>query len=265
MEEIIFSNNIFTCSFYDAEKWLPHVFCLEGSLSFLIDGKPFIARARDCIIASAYSPMSQLMPSEDFRCRIMMTTRNFAENNKPVMAYNVVGHLGMMQNPVLPLLPSEMEQSLRNVEAIQMRHGQSWHSFYHDALRLAFQTFVLDMYDIHSRQGDLRPENVPQTEILMRRFIALLQEGECCRERTPGHYAELLAISPVYLTEISKRVTGHTPTYWIDYFSAREIRTRLEDKHRPLSDIAEEMNFSSLSYFSRYCRKVLGTVPSKIR
>ena len=68
-----------------------------------------------------------------------------------------------------------------------------------------------------------------------------------------------------YLTEISSAVTHHSPTYWIDYFTRQELTRLLADKSLSLADIAYKMNFSSISYFSRYCKRVLGVVPSKMR
>jgi len=265
MEDVIFEENIFRVADFEAGVYLPHIFCTEGELFFVQDGNPYKAVKNDCIIASLEKPLDQLLPSKDFRCEIMLTTRSFAESNKPLMSYNIVGHLGMMQNPLLHLLPSEMKQCLKNLENIRVRFGQPWHSFYAEAVRKAFEAFVLDMYDIHARQGDLQQEDVGHGHILMRRFIAMLQEGQCRRHRTPGYYAEKLSITPVYLTEISRVVTHHTPTYWIDYFAANEIRELLKDRRKPLGEIAEELNFSSISYFSRYCTKVFGVNPSKLR
>ena len=39
----------------------------------------------------------------------------------------------------------------------------------------------------------------------------------------------------------------------------------LNRKELPLADVAERMNFSSLSYFSRYVQKHIGIPPSEYR
>lgn len=92
-----------------------------------------------------------------------------------------------------------------------------------------------------------------------------MQGGSTATQRSPSHYAEVLCITPVYLTEICRTVTHHTPTYWIDYFAGEEIKRLLADKTLTLSAVACQLNFSSLSYFSRYCKRIFGKLPSQMR
>jgi AraC-like DNA-binding protein len=263
METMIFDDNIFSWSDYKRDDYLPHIFCLEGSVSFILDGKPYRAQAGDCIIASNKMSALQIMPTDNFRCRQMFISNTFVEANRPTSHYAIVGHLGTMQQPVI--MPSEMEQCLRNIATIRLHYSQPYHAFYDEALKRAFELFVFDMYDIHARQGNIALSDAPQATILTRRFIAMLQEGECLTQRQPSYYADRLCISSGYLTEVSTAVTQHTPTYWIDYFTRQLIADLLADKSLTLSDIAERMHFSSLSYFSRYCKRVLGVGPSQMR
>jgi hypothetical protein len=37
METMIFDDNIFSWSDYKRDDYLPHIFCLEGSVSFILD------------------------------------------------------------------------------------------------------------------------------------------------------------------------------------------------------------------------------------
>lgn len=265
MEDVIITEDIYKWDELRRENYLPHIICLSGSVSFVLDSKSYCARQGDCIIPSSNNSACQIMPSEDFRCRAMFLSNDFVRHNAPDSPYSIVGHLGMIQNPILPLLPSEMEAVLRNVSLIEERSQMTYHTFYKENLRRAFEMFVFDMYDIHARQGDLRPTDTHQAQIITRRFISMLQEGECCTHRSPAFYADKLCITPSYLTESCKAVTHHNATHWIDYFTADEIKRKLADKSLSLSDIAYQFGFSSLSYFSRYCKRVLGRMPSQMR
>lgn len=265
MKDVILTDNIYAWADHSLKQYLPHIFCLAGNVSFVLDGKPYIANKNDCIIPSSESSACLITPSEDFRCKVMLLSNDFVRNNAPDSSYRIVGHLGMIQNPILSLLPSEMETCLHNIRLIGERAAIPYHTFYNEILRRSFELFVFDMYDIHARQGDFRPNNAPQAQILIRRFISMLQEGEFRTHRSPSYYAARLCITPVYLTEISQSVTHHSPTYWIDYFTAEEIKKQLADKSLTLSDIAYQFDFSSLSYFSRYCKRVLGRLPSHLR
>jgi AraC-like DNA-binding protein len=264
METMIFNDNIYLWSYYKRDEYLPHIFCLQGSVNFILDGKPYCANAGDCIIASNKMSALQILPTDDFQCRLMFILNKFVDENRPTSQYAIVGHLGTMQQPIIHLMPTEMEQCLRNIENLRLHYNQPYHTFYNEALKRAFELFAFDMYDIHARQGNIELKDAPQAGILMRRFIAMLQGGECLTQRQPSYYARKLCVTSGYLTEISTSVTQHSPTFWIDYFTRQMLIKLLADKKLTLKDISDMMQFSSLSYFSRYCKRVLGVPPSKL-
>ncbi|RZK22371.1 MAG: AraC family transcriptional regulator [Flavobacterium sp.] len=101
--------------------------------------------------------------------------------------------------------------------------------------------------------------------MLLRRFVTLLENGEYIENREVAHYAEKLFITPKYLSYVCKKVTGYTTTFWIDRFTITEITRRLRNKKLTLNKIAKDMNFSSISYFSRYVQRTLGTSPTEYR
>lgn len=79
------------------------------------------------------------------------------------------------------------------------------------------------------------------------------------------YYAGRLNVSPKYLYSTVKRVTGHSVSSYIDRYTVPIVKDYLADERLSLSQIAERMNFTSLSYFSRYCSKHLGQSPSEYR
>jgi AraC-like DNA-binding protein len=64
-----------------------------------------------------------------------------------------------------------------------------------------------------------------------------------------------------YLSEICKKVSGEPVTYWIDRFTLKEITRLLRQKELSLTTISGRLNFSSVSYFSRYVQKRLKITP----
>lgn len=78
-------------------------------------------------------------------------------------------------------------------------------------------------------------------------------------------YASRLCVTPHYLTEVCRSVSGRPASYWIERFAMREVVMLLARRDLTLTSIAERQGFSSLSYFSRYVRSRLGITPSEYR
>lgn len=62
-----------------------------------------------------------------------------------------------------------------------------------------------------------------------------------------------------------KRITGKSASTHINRCAAAIIRDYLQTSTLSITQIVDEMNFSSVSYFSRYCTKHLGMSPAAYR
>lgn len=96
-------------------------------------------------------------------------------------------------------------------------------------------------------------------------FFALLKSGKPRTEREVAYYADQLNVTPKYLSDTIKRVTGTSVSTYINRAAAAIIKSLLNDNRLSITQIADEMQFASVSYFSRYCTKHIGTSPANYR
>ena len=150
------------------------------------------------------------------------------------------------------------------LQYLRMRMEDETHLFREELLGSLLTAHILDLYDIHahSRKEVQVSERIT---FLLRNFIELLYNGEYIRNRNLDFYASRLCITPHYLSEMCKKISGEPASYWIERFTMQEITRLLRQKELPLTEIAERMNFSSASYFSRYVQKRLGVCPTEYR
>lgn len=95
--------------------------------------------------------------------------------------------------------------------------------------------------------------------------MSLMEQGECRTHRTVAWYADRLNVTPKHLSETVKRATGHSVMYFISQHTLSIVIDLLKNSPLSLSQLSEELGFSSLSYFTRYVRKHLGMSPSDYR
>ena len=99
----------------------------------------------------------------------------------------------------------------------------------------------------------------------MKRFIDMLERGDYRRSREVGYYADKLCVTPKYLSEVCKKVSGFSDNSWINRYASIELVHLLKDKSLSLTDIAYMFDFSSQSHFSRFVQNNLGQKPSAFR
>jgi AraC-like DNA-binding protein len=136
--------------------------------------------------------------------------------------------------------------------------------FHQDVMINAVQTMIIDYFEIHAHIYK-ETEQSTQTTQVMSDFLALLERGDYREHRDIAYYADLLCVTPKYLSEVSKKSSGMGANFWINRFTILEISRLLRDKTISFTEITDMFNFSSTSYFSRYVQNNLGVSPSAYR
>ena len=238
-----------------------HILCTRGSMSFHFQHIHYNIVAGDYVILTNMSLASGFSGSEDYRALTMGLSEPFVLSMAIRNNYGIIGHLGLLQNPVMKLSPHDFRKCRNDLERLRERLADSEpHLFREEMLGYLLMAHILDLYDIHAR-GQASRQMSEHIARLLQQFIKLLYDGEYIRHRDVPYYASRLCVTPHYLSEICKKACGRPATYWIDRFTLHEIANLLCQKELPLSEIAARMNFASVSYFSRYVAKHFGMPP----
>ena len=85
------------------------------------------------------------------------------------------------------------------------------------------------------------------------------------KEREVRYYAGRLNITAKHLNYICKQNTDVSASEWIQRYAKERIIILLQNKNLNIAEIADKMEFSSRSFFTRYVKKMLGITPSEYR
>jgi len=83
--------------------------------------------------------------------------------------------------------------------------------------------------------------------------------------KSPSAYASKLNVSPGYLNEAIKKITGSTVSYWIQQEIFSEAKRLLYHSDVGVKQIAHELGYTDYSYFIRSFQKACGLSPLKFR
>ena len=183
----------------------------------------------------------------------------------PLSNYGTRGHMMLFNNPVMHLNPQQQARCKENMEYVRTRCTEREHRFYLDLTLNAVQSMIIDFFDFHAQIYDERNDLSHQNAHLMNRFIDMLERGEYRTHRDIAYYADHLCVTPKYLSETCKSISGCGAAYWINRYTSVEIARLLRDRSLTLSEIASRFDFSSTAYLSRYIRQNLGISASEIR
>ena len=102
------------------------------------------------------------------------------------------------------------------------------------------------------------------TEHLFEKFMDKLQENSSGKHSV-SYYADLLCVTPQYLSKAVSLTSGKTVSEWISKAVITEAKVLLKDTGAPVADISETLNFPTDSFFCRFFKKETGMTPTQYR
>lgn len=244
--------------------YLCHAMCLGGECRLEYNDRNITLHDGDLMIVRKGRLIQNIEPAQDFRVKVLYVTPTFIERSTPQTNYGMKGSVSLFNNPVMSLSDEQQELIMRHFNWIEYRLSHTEHRFYHELLANSIQGVILDFFDIHARlygESSVSTQNAN----IMGRFFAMLDNDEYRTNREVAYYADKLCVTPKYLSEICKKVSGSTANYWINRYTILDICRKLRDKSLTFVQISDMFHFSSPAYFSRYVQHYLGMNPTEYR
>ena len=241
-----------------------HLLCTAGEGSFVFNEHCYHIARNDLVVIPTPCKVKNIAAHANMQVEWFAADYKFLQNQLPSNNYSIGGSISLNQNPVIRLTDEQAQHLLDDFHRLRDRMNDNHLQFYEKLMGSMCLTMMYDIFEAHA-QRDATAPHTDRTAYIVKQLMALLATGVSRRERDVSYYAGQLNVSPKYLSSTVKRVTGHSVTSYIDRHTVPILKDFLDDERLSLTQIADLMNFTSLSYFSRYCTKHLGQSPSEYR
>lgn len=242
--------------------YVMHALCRRGSCTFTYNGQPMRMWAGDIAIRECRL-FARFVPDDDFLVEIILISQKYLMANKD-NNFAIKAQMELYLNPVIHLTSEQMMVCRANFRYVAYRLQHPEHRFYGEALSLAVQTMLTDIYDIHSQRHGHAELSQTYANILQQ-FVALLDAGHFRDHHDAEWFASRIFISAKHLAFVCRKATGFSATYWINRYLLVDIRERLFERRYSVKELAEQYHFSSASYFCRYVESGLGISPKNFQ
>ncbi|MCQ2220261.1 MAG: helix-turn-helix domain-containing protein [Prevotella sp.] len=262
--DFIFSTDFYAINAKELSHTCMHLLCTAGEGSFVFNEKCYHIGRNDLVVISMPDRMKNLAGHPDLQVEWFAADYKFLQNLLPSNNYSIGGSISLNHNPVISLADEQDAILLADFHRLRDRIDDRHLLFYRELMGSLCLTMIYDIFEPHA-QRDTSDTHTDRTAYIVKQFMEMLSTGVSCTERDVSYYAKRLHVSSKYLSATVKRVTGHSVSSYIDRHTIPILKDYLEDERLSITQIAERMNFTTLSYFSRYCKKHLGMSPSEYR
>ena len=245
------------------EGYHVHIMVRKGSMNFSDGKNEFVSAKDDLVIWQMSNSIQKVSYSPDFEADFLLASPEFLSEFNPEMAWASKGFVFIRLNPSFHLDDESKRLMDADFDLFRTRLAQPDSPFRREIVGRVIQVFLYDLWTVY-RHGLSQMKAADNTAQTFLRFLGLVSEN-ASREREVAFYADKLCITAKYLSQISNQITGLPASQWIQFYATFELVSLLDDTTKSLTEIADAMGFSTMSFFSRYVKKVLGKTPTEYR
>ena len=241
-----------------------HLLCTAGEGSFVYYEKCYHIMKNDLVVIPSPDKVKNLAAHDGLQVVWFAADYQFLQNQLPTNNYSIDGRISLNHNPVIKLADEQADNIIADFNRLHDRMEEKDLMFYRELMGSLCLTMMYDIFEVHALR-DTAESHTDRAGHIVKELMTLLATGISQTEREVSYYAARLNVSPRYLSATVRRMTGHSVSSFIVRHTIPIIKEYLSDDRLSLTQIAYRMNFASLSYFSRYCKKHLGMSPAEYR
>ena len=239
--------------------------CNKGELTFEQNYTSCTLKQNDFWIITPFDIVSFENASDDFDCTfLILPSESFSPIFKDVKMLNFkfIKHKPIinLKGEYLELFKQILSTLWKVKDLVSEEEFGKIASLQISALTVVQQSY----YDKYVTVGNGGYEFLPRKKELFHNFINELVESHSV-SREVLFYANELSVSSGYLNEICNEVSGHSAKAIIDSAVTARLKYELSYTSKSVQELAEEYNFPSQSYFTRYYKRMTGLTPSEFR
>ena len=238
---------------------------LHGWMKMLYNGREVHYTKDDLIIYAPGMVVSVTDISDDYRGICLVADKDFAFESPTMRDAIRAAYLPAVElsEPRLTLAEEDNHHLMELMRIIRRYLFAADHPFRSECLRTTYGLFLLELNAIQERT--IRERRFPKRiEELFFDFLRLVPI-HFAEHHDVGFYASQLCITPRYLSQIVREVSGRTVVDYINQMLLLEASYLLQQTSLPIVDIADRLHFSETASFTRFFTRMKGMNPRVYR
>jgi AraC family transcriptional regulator, transcriptional activator of pobA len=236
------------------------IICLKGTMKGLINMKSQTTQAPCLAVILPDQLLQYEYISEDFSGLFIVMSKEFTDSlNIPD---KLPLRLSVRNNPFISLNENELDV-ITNFYAMLQKVVRIKDNPYRLEIvkNLTTAFFYALGYQYHKIE---EVEKKSKQEVLVDNFIKLTQK-HYREQRGIEFYANLMCLTPKYLSKVVKENTSLSASEWIDHLVILEAKALLKTSNLTIQQVSDKLNFPSQSFFGKYFKRHSGISPKEYK
>ena len=227
----------------------------KGSGEHLIDIDRNVLQANHIYCVHPYQ-IQNLKADPDLEGYMISFSADFLGVGSPGLNEDLfTGRFNILPNHSGIKINNELKSEILHI-VLRMKKEANEHSYHQmDILRGYLKLFVTYIKQ-YSSSSSFVPERISGSE-LVDKFFNLLRE-HFISKKLVTEYASMLAVSPNYLNNVVKKISGFPASHHIKQQIHLEAKRQALFTNKSMKEIAFQLGFEEMSHFSKFFKNIEG-------
>ena len=238
---------------------------LHGWMTMLFNGREVHFTKDDLIIYTPGMMVSVIDISDDYRGICLVADKDFVFESPTMRDAIRAAYLPAVElrEPRLTLAEEDNLHLMELMRIIRRYLLSADHPFRSECLRTTYGLFLLELNAIqqHTICNRRFPKRIEELFFDFLRLVPI----HFAEHHDVAFYSSGLCITPRYLSQIVRDISGRTVVDHINQMLLMEASYLLQQTSLPIADIAVRLHFSETASFTRFFTRMKGITPSEYR
>ena len=246
------------------------IICTAGVAQFEYDGHTVQLSKNDLFLLMAHSVVEKFMSSVDFDCRELWFSRGEMWNMNMYVKNSLADLLPLKHNPKVTLSDADAALFETYFKQLSYHIRNSSQLLYPEITHSIVGAFLLEVLSVLRRGNNMLKDNnlINNSGLhgrkLADRFVQLVEQSDG-RIRRVDEFAQMLNVTPKYLSKLLMDTMHRKPSVIVAFFTLQAIENRLRYTDMTMQQIADDLHFANASFFGKYFKEHLGMTPMEYR
>ena len=170
----------------------------------------------------------------------------------------------LIHQAVIDIPEDKMDELLDIYHRMRRRLQEPHTEFTREALKGYMQVILTDYYEELSKKMETKEPDYKQShpKYLFEKFLSLVQQ-HYTKERSISTYADMMCLTPKYLSQVIYQTSGRHAGEWIKDYVILEAKVLLRSGKYTVQQVGDMLNFANASFFGKYFKAATGCSPKR--
>lgn len=238
--------------------------CLEGSIRIGINLQEYTITPGTLVVLMPDQTVQHFGKSDDFSGIFLGVSRHLIDDTIPSIQKLLNAFFYVREHPCTSLSREDLDNLTEYHSILWKKVRMKDHIYRKEIIQSLLLSLFYDVCNIFARHKQIKEKGMSRRDELFSQFIreVMLYYKE---ERSVKFYADKMCVTPKYLSQVIKEVSGKTAGTWIDEYVTLEAKALLKSSSLNIQEISDVLHFANQSFFGKYFKQQTGMSPKTYR